>query len=77
MVIVAVLMMSDNCYSAAGDGEDSVETIGTFTRAVALAGEPDGNIYVVDAGEHSVIKISPDGKVLGFGWRIRVDVDNV
>lgn len=72
MVIVAALMMSDNCYSATGGDDDSVETIGTFTRAVALAGEPDGNIYVVDAGEHSVIKISPDGKVLGsvggYGW---------
>ena len=72
MMIVAVLMMSDNCYCAAGGGDDSVETIGTFTRAVALAGEPDGNIYVVDAGEHSVIKISPDGKILGsvggYGW---------
>ncbi len=72
MVIVAALMMSDNCYSEAGGDDDSVETIGTFTRAVALAGEPDGNIYVVDAGEHSVIKISPDGKVLGsvggYGW---------
>ena len=72
MVIVAVLVTNDNCYAAVKTDDDSVETIGAFTRAVALAGEPDGNIYVVDAGEQSVIKISPEGKILGsvggYGW---------
>jgi len=53
-------------------GDDSSRSYGTFTSASSMAVDPAGMIYVLDAGENKVIKLSETGRQLGvaggYGW---------
>ncbi|HUL43164.1 MAG TPA: NHL repeat-containing protein [Bacteroidota bacterium] len=72
LIAVAALVRGGDCCFASGGTEDSVTTIGHFERAVAFAVDPDGNFFVVDAGNQSLNKLSPSGNLLastgGYGW---------
>jgi len=69
--IAASVMCGDCCFSSGGT-EDSVTTIGHFERAVAFAIDPDGDFFVVDAGNQVLDKLSSGGNLLvsvgGYGW---------
>lgn len=52
--------------------QDEQNQIGDFDNAVAFSVDPNGNIYVLDIGKHTLCKYSEDGKLLhhigGYGW---------
>ncbi|MFQ5798737.1 MAG: NHL repeat-containing protein, partial [Bacteroidota bacterium] len=51
---------------------DGPRRFGNFVHASSLSIDPQGNIYVADAGNNRILKFSPGGKFLaevgGYGW---------
>src|SRR5205823_3918278 len=49
-----------------GQGVWSIVAKAPFTSPVGLAEDRAGNLYVVDAANHRIIKMAPDGSVLAM-----------
>lgn len=65
---ICTVASKDECQR----GQPSEEPDG-FIRSVNLAGAPNGNIYVTDAGNARIDELEPDGKfVLMFGRKVNV-----
>ena len=39
------------------------ESLASFVQAQALAVDPQGRLYVADAGRHVVVRLSPEGQI--------------
>ena len=69
MCVTALTLSSNVCFSQL---LDTATAIGAFKKAVALAVDPVGNMYVIDAERAELLKYSADGQILartgGYGW---------
>ncbi len=75
LVVAALTAVVSLCAGAARPStppEDSVQSIGSFREASAVAADAGGAIYVTDRGTHEVLKFSSAGTLLLragiYGW---------
>jgi DNA-binding beta-propeller fold protein YncE len=62
--IIFLLFLSESCFAQ--------EVFGNFTQAQGVSLDPQGNIYVADAGANAVKKFDSEGNLVaeigGYGW---------